>query len=83
MREELEPALRTALADASALRDTAVREETARAEAELRARTATESHTLELEAARSCGRTLDDRVAVLEKVGVMYMAGNKEEMLSE
>lgn len=75
LKAELEPALRAALAEASASTKTAEREEAARIKTELRARTVTDSLSVELETARAGAHDLEERVRLLERVRATRAAG--------
>lgn len=68
MKEDLEPALAAAVADANAAKCTAARDQAARTEVEFRAGTMAESLNLELEAERGKARGLEEKVRPLEKV---------------
>lgn len=68
MKEDLEPALAAAVADANASKLTAARDQAARTEVEFRAGTIAESLNLELEAERGKARDLEEKVRLLDKV---------------
>ena len=72
MKENLEPALAAAEAEAKAATDAAAREQAGRAEAELRAINASKNLNGELEAERVKARDLGENMRILEKVRYLF-----------